>query len=286
MTAKEIPATVRSERVIQYRRIGRRDGTQPARIPATRLEAVDDADLKRTTWRSIVAFQRLFGHHGPDARLLEHPDFVATAVPASNSSLINAAAPVDDASLAAHLDEIEAFYADIPKWGVWIDPAATADADALTTKGLVLDSTPVLMAATLDAVERRADTTVERVTMDELGAVNDAAYGIPPGTLATALAGFPPAEVRSYGIRDGSDVISGAVLYDVGDDAFVTFVATLPDHRGKQLASTTLSHALHEAEQRGQRTTSLQASRLGQSIYARLGYHSLGEIHLYEMRPE
>jgi len=247
---------------------------------------VDDADLKRTTWRSIVAFQRLFGHHGPDARLLERPDFVASAVPASTSSLINAAAPVDGASLAPHLDEIAAFFADIPKWGVWIDPAATADADALTTKGLVLDSTPVLMAATLDAVARRDAPRVEAISMDELGVVNDAAYGIPPGTLATALAGFPPAEVRAYGIRDGSDVVSGAVLYDVDDDAFVTFVATLPDHRGTQLASTTLSHALHEAEERGQRTTSLQASKLGQSIYARLGYHRLGEIHLYELRPK
>ena len=32
-------------------------------------------------------------------------------------------------------------------------------------------------------------------------------------------------------------------------------------------------------------TTSLQASKLGQSIYARLGYRPLGEIHLYEKRP-
>ena len=247
---------------------------------------MDDADLKRTTWRSIVAFQRLFGHHGPDARLLERPDFVASAVPASTSSLINAAAPIDDASLAPHLDEIAAFFADIPKWGVWIDPAAIADVDALTTKGLVLDSTPVLMAATLDAVARREDARVEATSMDELGGVNDAAYGLPPGTIAPGVAGFPPAEVRAYGIRDGGEVASGALLYDVGDDAFATLVATLPDHRRKQLASITLSHALHEAEQRGRRTTSLQASKLGQSIYARLGYHRLGEIHLYEMRPQ
>jgi predicted GNAT family N-acyltransferase len=62
-------------------------------------------------------------------------------------------------------------------------------------------------------------------------------------------------------------------------------VATLPDRRGQRLASAVLSHALGEAEQRGQKTTSLQASKLGQSIYARLGYKALGEIHLYERRP-
>jgi predicted GNAT family N-acyltransferase len=56
----------------------------------------------------------------------------------------------------------------------------------------------------------------------------------------------------------------------------------LPDHRGNRLASTILSAALHESDAR---TTSLQASKLGQSIYARLGYRPLGEIHLYEKRP-
>jgi predicted acetyltransferase len=62
-------------------------------------------------------------------------------------------------------------------------------------------------------------------------------------------------------------------------------VATLPQHRGKQLASSLLSAALTEARQRGQITTSLQASSLGQGIYARLGYRALGEVHLYEKRP-
>ena len=75
------------------------------------------------------------------------------------------------------------------------------------------------------------------------------------------------------------------MVQDVATDAFVSFVATLPANRGERLASRVLAHALHEAEERGQITTSLQASKLGQSIYARLGYQLLGEIHLYERRP-
>jgi predicted acetyltransferase len=62
-------------------------------------------------------------------------------------------------------------------------------------------------------------------------------------------------------------------------------VATLPEHRGKRLASNLLAHALHEAKQRGRKTTTLQASPLGQNLYARLGYRPLGEVHLYEKRP-
>jgi predicted GNAT family N-acyltransferase len=62
-------------------------------------------------------------------------------------------------------------------------------------------------------------------------------------------------------------------------------VATLRHHRGKHLASKLLAQALREAKQRKMTTTSLQASKLGQGISARLGYRPLGEVHLYEKRP-
>ena len=212
-------------------------------------------------------------------------DFVASAVPGSHSSLVNAAVPIEGAAIAPHLDEIARFYDSIRKWGVWIDPGATADAAALTSKGLVLDSTPVLMAAPLDQVEREEHRRVGRATMDEVGVINDAAYGMPPGTIGDALAGVPSSEVHAYGIREGREAVSVAIVQDVGEDAFVTFVATLPAYRGERLASRVLAHALANAEQRGQLTTSLQASKLGQSLYARLGYRALGELHLYERRP-
>jgi hypothetical protein len=242
---------------------------------------VEPEQLKRVTWNSIAGFQRLLGHH-PEGGLLERDDFVATAVPASNSSLINAAVPRLDARVAPHLDEIERFFADIPKWGVWVDPDNAADAEALQATGLVLDSTPVLMAAPIGMTDRTADPRVERVTLEEVGAVNDAAYGIPSGTLGSALAGIRPDDVKAYGIREGGELASVVVIGVVDGDAFITFVATLPNQRGKRLASATLSAALADSDAV---TTSLQASKLGQSIYARLGYRPLGEIHLYERRP-
>ena len=227
-------------------------------------------DLKGSAWQSIAAFQRGLGQVGD---LLERDGFVASRLASSNSSLINAVVPRGELDL----DEIERFYAEIPKWGIWLDPEQ--DPAPVIARGLVLDSTPVLMAAEIGAVEREADPRVEATTMDVVGAVNDAAYGIPPGTIGNALARL--GGVRAYGIDDASVV----VIQDVEDDAFVTFVATLPDRRGERLASRVLAHALHEAEARGRTPTSLQASKLGQSIYARLGYRPLGEIHLYERRP-
>jgi ribosomal protein S18 acetylase RimI-like enzyme len=247
---------------------------------------VDDEQLKRRAWAGMVAFQCLIGGHAPGAGLLEADDFVASSAPGTPSSLINAATPIDRGALAPHLDEIEAFYAAIPKWGAWIDPGATEDVAALVTRGLVLDSSPVLMAAELDAIAEHGDAArVERLEMQDVGAVNDAAYGFPKPVIAPTLAAFPADGLHAYGIRIGQEVASVALLIDADTDSFVTMVATVPHHRDKRLASNLLAHALHEARRRGQATTSLQASKLGQGIYARLGYRPLGEVHLYEKRP-
>ena len=142
------------------------------------------------------------------------------------------------------------------------------------------------MAAPLAAIEARArDLKFDRATMAEVGDVNDVAYDNPPGVIAAALGEPPATDVRGYGIRVDGELASVVSVIDVGQDAFVTMVATLPHHRGKHLASHLLSHALDEAKQREKTTTSLQASQLGQGIYTRLGYRPLGEVHLYEQRP-
>jgi len=250
---------------------------------------MDDEELRRRGWAGMVAFQRLIGRHAPGPAPLERDAFVASAVPTIPSSLINAACPRDGAPLADHLDEIADFYARVPKWGAWIDPENSTDAKALTERGLVLDSRPVLMAAPLEAIETPADEReieIETAAMAEVGEVNDVAYDNPPGVIAAALGGFPATDVRGYGIRVDGELASVACIIDVEDDAFVTMVATLPHHRGHHLASNLLAHALDEAKQRDKTTTSLQASQLGQGIYARLGYRPLGEVHLYEQRPQ
>ena len=150
----------------------------------------------------------------------------------------------------------------------------------------MLDSAPVLMAAALDDIAGLGDRLRARGHDGEVGIVNDAAYGYPPApVIGRAVSAFPADALHAYGVRVDDEIASVAMIVDAGDDAFVTMVATLPHRRGKQLASNLLRPALGEARQRGQTTTSLQASKLGQGIYARLGYRPLGEVHLYEKRP-
>jgi GNAT superfamily N-acetyltransferase len=71
---------------------------------------------------------------------------------------------------------------------------------------------------------------------------------------------------------------------DVGSDCLIMWVATLPGHRGKRLASRLLAMALGEARERGMKTTTLQASMLGRRVYERLGYRLISTLRLHERR--
>jgi hypothetical protein len=43
--------------------------------------------------------------------------------------------------------------------------------------------------------------------------------------------------------------------------------------------------ALRNAKQRGRTSTTLWASAMGAPVYERLGYRTLGHLHLWELRP-
>ena len=81
---------------------------------------MDDAQLKRRAWRSIAGFQRLLGEDDDD--VLEDDGYVASRMASSRSSIINAVVPAEGLTLPP-LEDVERFYGDVPKWGVWIDPA-------------------------------------------------------------------------------------------------------------------------------------------------------------------
>jgi GNAT superfamily N-acetyltransferase len=72
--------------------------------------------------------------------------------------------------------------------------------------------------------------------------------------------------------------------HDHGGDSCIVYVATLPEARGRGLASRLMAHALHEARGRGATTTSLQATKMGYPVYARLGYRDLGALQMWERR--
>jgi GNAT superfamily N-acetyltransferase len=227
-------------------------------------------------WGGLVAQVEMFGRTAPQARLIERGSMVASVLPSvPQSSIANAAIGRTPDVRPEHLGELAREFrsAGVHKWGLWLPGEQPAPEHAM-----VLDSTPAAMLHDLTDLEDVPPTgTPDLATV---GRVNDLAYGFEEPRLAPALANLDN-DVLAYGIGDHSV----AMAYDHGhDDTVVWFVATRPEDRGKGLASTILKRLLLEAKQRGRKTASLQASQKGKPVYERLGFRTVGELHLYEER--
>jgi predicted acetyltransferase len=68
------------------------------------------------------------------------------------------------------------------------------------------------------------------------------------------------------------------------EDCGISFVATVPKARRKGLARAVMRQALHEARKQGCTTTTLQATEVGEKLYANLGYRHLCVMQLWERR--
>ena len=74
-----------------------------------------------------------------------------------------------------------------------------------------------------------------------------------------------------------------AAACDTDGDCGIFLVATLPGARGRGLAGTLVSRALLDAR-RGCTTSTLQATKMGEPVYERLGYRTLGRLQMWEQR--
>ena len=90
--------------------------------------------------------------------------------------------------------------------------------------------------------------------------------------------------LRLYQARVDGEPASVLGTLDEGDDCGIYLVATLKEHRGKGLAGRLLHVALAEARERGLRTSSLQATKLGYPVYERLGYEPICTLQMWERR--
>ena len=171
-------------------------------------------------------------------------------------------------------------------WTIEPDP----DAEALLEEaGYALDGEPAAMIADLEDLAAGDPGDLDwdaSASSEELGRVNDVAYGYPSDEGLSAGIGEPNGLApRSYRARAGGEVAAVLQTADVGSDCLVMWVATLPEHRGQQLASRLLAAALGDARERGMTTTTLQASMLGRGVYERLGYRLISTLRLHERRP-
>jgi GNAT superfamily N-acetyltransferase len=257
---------------------------------------VDAAALAAVHRRSHeVFFERLGAGGSRGSQWRTWGDVGAAIVPASpERSLPNSVVYQRPEAVLEHYDEIAHAYADagVRAFTVWVEPDDEALlVPELESRGHVRDAEPVLQAAELSDLDLSwlAGEPLDlhpHPTFAELGRMNDRAWGLPPGSLAGAVPDLdlhPGAAIVRIALLDGGPVCALAVFV-VDTDAYVTFVATLQEARGRGLATRLLARTLIEAAADGARTTTLEASAAGAPVYERMGYRSLWRLGMYERR--
>ncbi len=252
---------------------------------------MQDADLAAVQQRAQADFYRELGAHATGGAVLEPaPGVVAARVAGRpQRSALNAVVTADDRALLTARDELARWYDDagVQAWAVWTRPGDDAAAAALAAARHVRDSQPMLMAAPLDEIDLDAPAALE---LDEAAGLttalelNDRAYGFAPGSgFAGSLEAGPPGW-RTYVARADGAPAACAIAIPAHGNCEITLVATVPAARGRGLAAGLMRLALREARADGCTTTTLEGSRLGEPVYARLGYRSLGRLGLWELR--
>lgn len=255
------------------------------------MAALPDSELERRVRAGLPSEIELFGGSSREGRVIRVGGVIASVSPATpDRSLFNSVYADDPGEIEPHLDALEAIYeeAGIAAWTVWMRAGHRLGSEVLARRGHILDGEPRSMGVEIadfrpperplpEGVEIRAGTCAEA------GAVNDAAYGL-ERAWGAALSGEPAVPVRWALAVEAGRPIACAGAVDVDDDAAITGVATLPERQGRGLASVLMAHLIAEADERGMVTSSLQASRAGAPVYAKLGFRDVGNSEMWEKR--
>jgi ribosomal protein S18 acetylase RimI-like enzyme len=236
---------------------------------------------------------RLVGRASPGARALEAPGVVAAVVPAApERAVVNATLYETPARLEAAYDELAAAYSEIgAKWTVWVQPEGREQAASLLeSRGHVLDAEPLAMARARDgALERTADSIPADWTAQgeiaDVGRINDRAYGFGADSFARSLVSFPEETIHVYVARADGEPVACVGMVDSDGNSEVQMVAVVPEARGAGLAGKLLAHGLADAAERGNRSSTLIATKLGYPVYKRLGFEPQGSFQMWERRP-
>ena len=201
---------------------------------------------------------------------------------APERSVVNGVIYQPGADVEAAYAWLDDRYAPVHAWTVWVPETDRATAELLERRGHKLDADPAMMVLDLASFEPPAELPDWKpATIEQLARINEAAYPWHDGSMERALLGSRHGEnLHTYVAEDASTL----GILDCAGDASVIFVATRPEARGRGLAGGLLAAALLEARERGNDISTLQATKMGESVYARLGYERFGAIEMWEKR--
>jgi GNAT superfamily N-acetyltransferase len=220
--------------------------------------------------------------------VIREGDIQAAVVSASpNRSFFNSVFYRDSEHLVDALPRLAEIYdnAAVNAWTVWTPETDETARAALDAAGHVLDATPRAMGFELSGLNAPdPDPELEirdEMDMELLRVINETAYGFPAGD-------FPPMaplpDTHAYLASLDGKTVGTTLVWDRGEDAEVTFVATLPEARGRGIAGRLLAHALERERERGKLASTLVATKLGYPVYEKLGYRQVGGLEMWERR--
>jgi GNAT superfamily N-acetyltransferase len=219
--------------------------------------------------------------------VVELPGVLAAVVPAMpERSVVNCVVYEEPDALAAALGDLAAVYdeAGVLAWTVWVHETDVRAQELLAAAGHVLDSEPMGQGRELAGLDPPADgelDLVDRPGPAEFEPVIETAYGFP--RFGGAMERFPD-DFHPYVARHDGRPAACLGIFDHEGDATVEFVGTIPEARGRGLASLLMRRSLADARERGCVTTTLQATRMGHPVYSRLGYRDYGRVQMWERR--
>ena len=237
---------------------------------------------------SMFHWYRLMGGASEGARALERDGVLAAIVPAARErAVMNAVLYRSPGALAAAYDEVAAAYAEIAaKWTVWVGPGDDEAARFLESRGHVLDGEPMAMGRELDGVERPPEDALADWTANgdlaDAGRLNDRAYPFGTDSFARSVRTLPDGASHVFLACHAVDPVACLLMTDHEGNSELDLVAVVPEARGAGLSGKLLGHALADAAERGNETTSLIATRLGYPVYERAGYRPLGRFTMWE----
>ena len=234
---------------------------------------------------------RALAHGSPGAKLLELGGVQATLVPVRAwFSVFNSVLYDDPRELERHHPELAGAYADagIGAWSVWVAPTDSDTGPILQSRGHQLDSRPMLFASEIRSLD--LDPVIQLdldtdPTWKLVAEINDRAHGVLEPWSMTA--GFQrmcdPASHLHVARLDGAPA-AALIAREHDGDCYSWFVATVPEARGHGLASELIRHALREARHHGCTTTTLESTKMAETLYSNLGYNPFGRYAMWERR--
>jgi GNAT superfamily N-acetyltransferase len=221
----------------------------------------------------------------------EDEDLVAAVVPAApERSVFNSVFYESSARMIDSIDRLADLYAEagVIAWTVWVPESDTAVAQALESAGHSLDAAPRAMGMTLEELREPPPPSGELEVVQEddhetMGRINEVAYGYTGGSFSEVVR-QPVPDAHVYLARLGGEAVGCAMAWDHGADAEITWVATLPEARGRGVSKQLMARALRDARGRGLKTTTLQSTKLGAPAYRAVGYREFGVLQMWERR--